>query len=85
MSDYKFTVEQGVPIPARGNKSKYPFEGMKVGDSFIVPSNLVETIRRRAGKHREKHMPWHYRIGKDASGNTRLWRIEDTNKRKGKR
>jgi len=34
----EFKIEKGVPIPRkRGEKSKYPFFEMEVGDSFVVP------------------------------------------------
>ena len=33
-----YTIEKNVPIPRkRGEKSKYPFFEMEIGDSFVVP------------------------------------------------
>lgn len=40
-------IEKGIPVPpARpagkgGRESKYPFESMDVGDSFLVPANIA--------------------------------------------
>lgn len=81
MSHTTFKVEKGIPAPEKSvRESKYPFELMEVGDSFVINA-CIETVRRRATKYRWSNAPWHFRIAKDADGNARLWRIEDTPKR----
>lgn len=50
----EFFVESGVEIPAvvRRGTSKYPFDTMKVGDSFHVPLLDGETSKKVAGRLR---------------------------------
>lgn len=39
MSDTAFEIESGIPLPAnkrRGNRAIYPFEALRIGDSFHV-------------------------------------------------
>lgn len=47
-----FEVEKGVPIPSQGKASstKYPFEGMGVGDSFKITGgkDVVKKVRSAA-------------------------------------
>jgi len=45
----KYPIERGIPIPRkRGEKSKYPFFEMEVGDSFVVPVNEGEVAPKVA-------------------------------------
>ena len=77
-----FEIRNDAPVPeAYQAPSIYPFRKLKVGDSFIIPDGKVAAVKKAAGMHRVRNMPWSYRIGKDQEGNTRLWRIEDTGKR----
>lgn len=34
----QFKIEKSVPIPPRSRASKYPFEQMEKGDSFVIPA-----------------------------------------------
>ena len=48
-------IESGIPIPERASNmaAKYPFNDMKVGDSFLVPrinGEPVTVTRERATK-----------------------------------
>jgi len=37
-----FVIRSDIPIPLRSARSsKYPFEHMEVGDSFVVPADAV--------------------------------------------
>lgn len=52
-----FTIEKNIPIPekgafARGGTPKYPWNEMKVGDSFLV---LFENYVRRASANPPKY------------------------------
>lgn len=38
----EFVIEKNIPLPKRTRVSKYPFAGLKVGDSFLVPVEFVE-------------------------------------------
>ena len=44
-----YNIETNIPLPnvndGRGRKKKYPFTQMKIGDSFFVPNNKIETVR----------------------------------------
>ena len=44
-----FEIEDGVELPKTVRTSKYPFEALKVGQSFLVPeASKVKTIRTLA-------------------------------------
>jgi len=48
-----YKIEKGVPIPTRkGEKSKYPFFKMVVGDSFEVPVSNTTTPEKLAASVR---------------------------------
>jgi hypothetical protein len=37
MSDVQ--IEKGIPVPTRGRASKYPWNELQVGDSFLLPND----------------------------------------------
>ena len=37
-------IETGIPIPKQKGTSKYPFQSMKIGDSFFVPNIHVSAL-----------------------------------------
>ena len=76
MSTYE--IEKGVPIPA--GRTKYPFAGMKVGDSFVVKDEhgcSIDTLMVRMrgacawahGKHPDRKF-----IVRREGGAIRVWR-----------
>ena len=72
-------IEKGIPIPyiARVDGMKYPFEKMKVGDSFLVPPETkYETVRYSFYRfiHR-KNLNWKFTVRKTPEGH-RCWRIK---------
>jgi hypothetical protein len=64
-------VEKNVPIPTR-----YPFDKMDVGDSFIVSPEIARsTVTVAAGRYGEKHN-MKFTVRKYKDGAYRCWRIE---------
>lgn len=72
-------IDKNIPIPLAPNSRKYPFNEMKVGDSFfvevaslkraqMVQANLIGCTRRRKGKFTT-------RLCRNPLG-IRIWRIE---------
>lgn len=81
MSDIQ--IESGIPIPPRaggtGRPSKYPFDQLKPGDSFLVPhhdGNPVVTVRRMAAavKGAAKRTGWKFTTRRLSEG-LRVWRV----------
>jgi hypothetical protein len=64
-------VESGIPV-----KKKYPFEEMKVNDSFAIPTNIQRTtVAVAAKRYGDKHkMKFIVRIMEDRT--YRCWRIK---------
>lgn len=70
MSEIK--IDTDVPIPRRRNK--YPWAGMKVGDSFLIPGKCIQKVsgltsagaRCFGGKY----------TARTVEGGVRIWRIE---------
>lgn len=73
-------VESGVAMPVTVNHTrgvKYPYETMKVGDSFFIPGegkNMQITVcgrNRRVGKRLGARY-----TAKKVEGGIRVWRVE---------
>ena len=64
-------IDSNVPLPM-----KYPFDKMKVGDSFLVPSDVTrQAVAVAASRYGKAHnMKFSTRQLKD--GSFRCWRIE---------
>jgi len=64
-------IDSNVPMPTR-----YPFDKMKVGDSFLVPSDVTrQAVAVAATRYGRKHnMKFSTRQLKD--GGFRCWRTE---------
>lgn len=64
-------IDKNVPLPAR-----FPFAGMKVGDSFAVPADVkratVAVAASRYGKENGKV----FSVRKMKDGSYRCWRLE---------
>ena len=42
----KFKIEKGIPMPSSRNGSFYPFDQMRVGDSFVVTGEQCKSIHQ---------------------------------------
>lgn len=73
----EFTIEKGIPVSKRvgaGRETKYPFDLMEVGDSFLVTDLKVKTISRtccRYGKRLSRKF-----VSRTVDGGVRVWRTE---------
>lgn len=63
-------IESNVPVPR-----KYPFEHMKVGDSFLIPDGMARTtVSVAAGRYAAKHK-MKFTVRQTPQG-FRCWRIQ---------
>lgn len=73
----EFTIEKGIPVPKQigaGRKTKYPFDLMEVGDSFLVTDLKVKTISRSCGTY-GKRLERKF-TSRTVDGGVRVWRTE---------
>lgn len=72
-------IEKGVPIcspafkPRKPHKSKYPWRGMEIGDSFLVidpPKNFGQQVHNQKMIHGKKF------IYRSTPEGIRVWRTE---------
>lgn len=83
MSDTTYTVESNIPLWSR---SKYPWDGMLVGDSFFVPGMKVKPRRlafrvaSAISTAKSKHPGVNYKYRQVYENNCyigcRVWRIQ---------
>lgn len=71
----RFTVSSKHPIPGKDARITYPFEEMKVGDSFGFNPDLLVKVRgavstRKRNYEGEEYMVRRYR------GAARCWRVK---------
>ena len=88
-------IEKGIPIPtgqlSRSVRSRYPFEEMKVGDSFAVARDLPRfkgagdsrgsvnghRLRHAAEGYAKRHRPKRFLVRTDyEKDEVRCWRVE---------
>ncbi|MCJ7434043.1 MAG: hypothetical protein MUO77_11200 [Anaerolineales bacterium] len=70
-------IDKGVekPVTSVREQMKYPWEGMEVGDSFIVPDELKSTsAKSMCYQHNKKDAPKKFVAGLDKVGVLRVWR-----------
>lgn len=70
------TIEKNIPIPfKRTYRSKYPWQDMKVGDSFFIkeanPKNIAAAVYSAAKRFEGKQFLW-----RDMDGGIRVWRVK---------
>ncbi len=72
---YAYKIERNVPVPKKvGRKRKYPFDIMKVGDSFAAPVKVAASMKACAMQFAKLHnRKFTMRI---ADGSIRCWRIK---------
>jgi hypothetical protein len=75
MSDFK--VDKGVPLPKNiGRKlTKYPWHEMKVGDSFLVPTELALSLAANIA-YRNRKFPEIKFVQRRVQGGYRVWRMK---------
>lgn len=77
MKALKIVIEKNVPIPnTKGRKLKYPFDKMKIGDSFKlknVPKNTILNAAKSWAKRQKNKYEFTIRY---INGATRIWRIK---------
>lgn len=81
-------IESGIPIPprrsgyARGsNKPKYPWQSMRVGDSFLVPGEASVQQQIAVGSAASKRAatyPGEKYVVRAVIGGVRVWRVQAT-------
>jgi hypothetical protein len=70
-------VEKNVDMPVmRVTASKYPYDEMEVGDSFMVTSERISMINTMCGVNKKKGEELGMKfIAKRVEGGVRVWRI----------
>jgi len=80
-------IDKGIPIPnnvsSKGRPTKYPWEDMEVGDSFLFPSNTISPLTSTFARNilnEKRHQlfmshPKRYLTRKTSEG-YRCWRIK---------
>lgn len=70
-----YAIRKGVPVPAaRSYRTQYPFADMEVGDSFVVPEDKLESVRRAGYGYTSRHRGiYRVRLGQD--GLWACWRL----------
>lgn len=77
----EYIIESNIPIPSKRNGyGKYPFDEMKVGDSFLLEeSNKVtmKALRSYAYSYAKKHMKEaKFAVRNTEDNQLRVWRIK---------
>lgn len=76
MSEFK--IESGVPIPeglgGTGRAFKYPWRGMKIGDSFFVPGGNRASLSACASRFRSFNKEFKFVAANEQDG-VRVWRV----------
>ncbi len=68
-----FEVEKNIPIPERV-RMKYPWEQLGIGDSFLIPDAIVDSVR--SGLYScARNMKIKVTL-KTVDGGMRVWRIK---------
>jgi len=80
-----YKIDKGIPLCGPSSKSnKYPFDQMKVGDSFFAPHPDAKKARqnalaRNAGPYKKspKHVDFqrHF-VTRTVEGGMRIWRVK---------
>lgn len=71
-----YEIEKGIPAPKQYEKySSYPFEAMKVGDSFLVPKAEIQKVREAASHYAKRHNQKVKFMTRSQHDGIRVWRI----------
>lgn len=82
-----YTIDKNIPVPRkRGEKSKYPFFEMEVGDSFVVSvkegqlaqkvANSIRTCYHNICHHNKEYKTMKFTIRILSNVSVRCWRIK---------
>lgn len=74
----KIKIEKGIKIPNPRRASKYPFDGLMVGDSFFTkkaPKNKNGTYVNICGPRNVRYAPKRF-VQRAMDGGLRVWRVE---------
>ena len=70
-----YKVESGIPLPKKKIAGNFPFDNMKVGDSFLLNGKAPQTVGYLAAVFARQQEPkWKFTIRKTEQG-YRCWRI----------
>lgn len=73
-SDGIIGIDKGVPMPRMGTKNRrYPWEEMKIGDSFLFPSTKSQSNAYNCAKAASLKTGWKFAVKKTPDG-IRCWR-----------
>jgi hypothetical protein len=83
MTQAKFTVQKGIPLPAPRHAkvkkatraSKYPFRSMKVGDSFEFKGPKAEQFQKSVSVLTKPLANRKFATRKTAEDTVRVWRV----------
>lgn len=50
----KFQVDRGLPVPSKAAPTPYPFDDMKLGDSFLIPYETENPSERAISWNRSQ-------------------------------
>ncbi len=75
----KIKIEKKIPIPEyvgkRGRPSKYPWDIMAVGDSFLFPKGIKHSSAYQTAGHASKSYERKFVVRKTKEG-YRCWRVK---------
>ncbi len=75
---HMFKIEESIPIPREkvggGRPAVYPFNDMKIGDSFAAPSEVGKSAMNAARSWAHRHPGWSCVCRTQPNGTVRIWR-----------
>ena len=66
-------IEKAVPLPTGSGCTQYPFDKLKVGESFEVQDSV--NIISAAAMYGLRHPPFKFSTRKQPGGKRRVWRV----------
>lgn len=73
----KYKIEKNI-VPKTRYKGEYPFDDLKIGDSFWVSNKEYKKLSNAANKHKMKDKTFNYKIRREDKDNIigrRIWRV----------
>jgi len=71
----KIKIEKGIAIPpSLKEKRDYPFNEMKIGESFFVETNK-NNLYQQAHNYRKNNKEFNFVVRRDKTG-SRVWRVK---------
>lgn len=67
-------IEQDIPCPPRMAMTVWPFKDMKVGDSFLIPTNMNRRAGNAGSSYQRSHPGVKFAIRK-VGDEWRMWRV----------